>query len=100
MSDNEDVDLGPCCCCGGARKVRNVVMMRRRASVPGTGWGCVVCELPPDGACFACCDRCVRDQVAPREVILGYPADRQREPIENLSPEVFDHDMSMHQPGD
>jgi hypothetical protein len=100
VPDNEGVGLGPCCCCGGIRNVRNIVMLNSRASVPGTGWGCVVCGLPGDGASYICCDRCLNDQVAPRELILGYPVDCQREPIANLSPDIFKHDMSKHQPGD
>jgi len=91
--------LGPCCCCGGTRRVRNIVMLDRRASVPGTGWGCVVCGLPSDGASYVACDWCLEINRRPREVILGYANDREREPIENLSPEPFAHDMSKH-PGE
>jgi hypothetical protein len=93
-------DLGPCCCCGSTRRVRNIVMLDRRAPVPGTGWGCVVCGLPADGASYVACDRCVRSDVKPREVVRGYAASGEREPIKNLSPEPFDHDMSRHEPGD
>ena len=49
-------DLGPCCCCGGTERVRDIVMLSRKAPVPGTGWGCVVCGLPNDGASYVCCD--------------------------------------------
>jgi hypothetical protein len=93
-------DLGPCCCCGSTRKVRNIIMLSRRASVPGTGWGCAVCGLPPDGASYIACDRCVANDVPPREVVRGYAASGGREPIESLAPEVFDHDMTLHEPGD
>ena len=51
-------DLGPCCCCGGAERVRNIVMLSPRASTRD-GWGCLVCGLPPDGASYVCCDRCL-----------------------------------------
>lgn len=74
-------------------------MLDRHASVPGTGWGCVVCGLPPDGAIYVCCDACLENEVRPREVIRGYPSDKQREPIENLSAERFEHDMAKH-PGE
>jgi hypothetical protein len=93
-------DLGACCCCGGRRRVRNIGMLQRRGSVPGTGWGCVVCGLPADGACYVACDQCVKIDAKPREVVRGYAASGEREPIESLSPEVFDHDMSLHEPGD
>jgi hypothetical protein len=93
-------DLGPCCCCGSTRKVRNIVMLPRRGSVPGTGWSCFVCDLPADGACYVACDRCVENDVPPREVVRGYAASGEREPIENLSPEPFDHDMTLHGTGD
>jgi len=42
------LDLGACCACGRSDSlVRNVVMLEQRASVPGTGWGCLLCNLPP-----------------------------------------------------
>jgi hypothetical protein len=93
-------DIGPCCCCGGTENVRNIVLLSRRCSVPGTGWFCVVCGLPADGASYVACDRCLEADAPPREVILGYPNDRRREPIENLSPEPFEHDMTKHEPED
>jgi hypothetical protein len=71
-------------------------MLSRRGSVPGTGWGCVVCGLPADGASYIACDKCLKADVPPREVILGYPADCLREPIANLSTDVFEHDMTKH----
>jgi hypothetical protein len=89
-------DLGPCCCCGGALRVRNIVMLNRRAPLLGTGWGCVVCGLPMDGAVYVACDRCLETSVRPREVISGYAASGLRAPIESLSPEPFDHRMEFH----
>ncbi len=93
------VDLGCCCCCGGTKNVRNVVMLSRRGSVPGKGWGCVLCDLPRDGACYVCCDDCLAADAKPREVVRGYAASGGREPVENLSPEPFEHDLSKH-PGE
>jgi hypothetical protein len=52
--------------------------------------------LPADGAYYVACDKCIKADAPPREVILGYPIDRKRGPIENLSPDVFDHDMKRH----
>jgi hypothetical protein len=89
-------DLGPCCCCGGTKKVRNIVMLSRRCSVPGTGWSCLVCGLPADGAVYVACDSCVENDPKPREVVRGYAASGEREPIDSLSPERFEHDMTFH----
>jgi hypothetical protein len=75
-------------------------MLPLKAPVPGTGWGCVVCNLPLDGATYLACDRCVRKQKGPREVICGYPSERKRMAIGVLSDEPFEHDMSLHDPGD
>jgi len=89
--------LGSCCCCGDTRKVRNIVMLPRVAPVPGTGWGCVVCGLPNDGAVFAACDRCVHAEARPREVVFGFASDRARVPIESLSAEPFEHRQGYHE---
>jgi len=94
--DPEDPDLGPCCCCGGTENVRNIVMLSRRAPVPGTGWACMVCGLPPDGASYVACDHCVEANAKPREICFGYVGSGQRRPIDSLSPEVFEHDMALH----
>lgn len=56
----------------------------------------MVCDLPADGASYVACDRCLKNGTPAREVCRGYPLSREREPIENLSPEPFDHDMSKH----
>ncbi len=92
-----DLELGPCCCCGRAsRDVRNIVMLARMAPVPGSGWGCVVCGLPLDGAVYVCCDECLTSQVPPREVVRGHATSRDRAPIDSLAPGHFDHDLSRH----
>jgi hypothetical protein len=77
--------------------VRNIVMLNRRASMPGTGWGCFVCGLPSDGASYLACDKCIENDAKPREVVRGYAANGERELIENLSPEPFEHDMTLHE---
>jgi hypothetical protein len=93
-------NLGRCCCCGRRRGVRNIVMIPRRAPVPGTGWACLVCDLPADGASYVCCDLCLETGARPTEVVRGFVSSGEREPIENLSTEVFDHDRAMHHPGE
>jgi hypothetical protein len=72
-------------------------MLPKRASVPGTGWGCVVCGLPSDGASYVACDDCVENDVPPREVVRGYAGSGEREPIWSLSSEPFEHDMALHE---
>jgi hypothetical protein len=98
--DPRHPDLGPCCCCGlEGDDVRNIVMLARRAPVPGTGWGCVACGLPPDGASYVACDRCLEDEREPREVIAGFAISKGRTPIDSLPAGAFDHDMTRH-PGE
>jgi|SRR5208337_1807106 len=94
-----DQDLGPCCCCGGTKRVRNIVMLPYRAPVPGTGWGCVVCGLPEDGAIYIACDRCVELGAAPSKVVSGRAASGIRIPRDSLSIEPFDHRMEFHEEG-
>jgi hypothetical protein len=93
----EAIDLGPCCACGATGpSVRNILMLPRRAPVPGTGWGCLQCGLPPDGASAILCDDCAAAEVAPREVIAGYPAAKGRAPIGDLIDGGFDHRRDLH----
>jgi hypothetical protein len=92
MSDDYSTDtpsLGPCCNCGTTENVRNIVMLARRAPTPGSGWGCVVCGLPSDGAVAVMCDDCLEQE--PRAVCDGYPVAGKRVPIEQLAAEAFDH---------
>ena len=87
-------DFGPCCHCGRTDGVRNIVMLSRRGPTPGRGWGCVVCGLPCDGAIAVMCDDCI--DVEPMFVCSGYPVTGGRVPIDELSPERFDHDPAKH----
>jgi hypothetical protein len=101
--DDDMPDLGPCCCCGKAgrpgNRVRNLVMLGRRAPVPGTGWGCLQCGLPPDGAVYVACDACIRAEAEPVAACAGFPKEAARVPIGSLPPGTFEHDMSKH-PGE
>ncbi len=92
-------EFGPCCCCGGGKRVRNIVMLSQRAPVPGTGWGCVQCGLPNDGASYVCCDQCLEDSREPTHACKGYLSKGERIPVEDLDPTPFEHDMSRH-PGE
>jgi hypothetical protein len=80
--------------------VRNFIMLSRRAVTPGTGWGCFVCGLPQDGAMAVVCDGCL-EGYADGAKMLRFVIDAQtgqcgRVPIEGLSDEPFEHDMSKH----
>lgn len=84
----DDLDLGPCCACGQpGPTVRNIMMLQRLCPVPGRGWGCVVCGLPPNYATAVVCDACLEDSCLIRWVCTGYPAKDGRTPIE-AAPEV------------
>jgi hypothetical protein len=93
--DDGGPKLGPCCGCGTTLGVTHVMMLPRRAPVPGTGWGCVVCGLPSDGAIAVMCDTCVGEE--PLAVCFGFAREGVRVPIGVLPPGVFDHDEAAHQ---
>lgn len=98
---DDDPDLGPCCNCESTGEdVRNIVMLPRRGPVPGTGWGCLVCNLPMDGAVAVLCDRCVELEGPPKFVCFGNARAGQRFPYAELAPELFYHDKSKHDPDD
>lgn len=99
MSDLPDLesdlpDLGPCCVCETGKGVTNIGIVNRRCPIPGRGWGCLVCGLPPDGAIVVMCNRCVG--LKPRFVCRGYPGEDGRIPHEELSADPFEHDMAKH----
>jgi hypothetical protein len=95
---DEPLDLGACCACGKVGPdVRNIVMLDRRARVKGTGWGCVVCGLPTDGALVVVCDFCLMSNAPYKWVIDGYPDEKKRIPIEDLPDEPFEHDQEAHE---
>lgn len=90
-------DFGACCACRQeGETVRNFVALDKRASVPGTGWGCVVCNLPSDGAIAVVCDQCLAENAAIQDVIHGSADQKQRSPLMALT-ENFDHDHSLHE---
>jgi hypothetical protein len=98
--DDDLLSLGPCCGCGGdTAGTHNVIMLTVRNKVPGHGWGCVVCHLPPDGAvavlCGACLDRAARGvEDVLRFACRGYPDTDGRAPIGEFT-EPFTHDLSV-----
>lgn len=77
-SDDETADLGVCCACR-TRPAIGLVMLAVRAPVPGTGWGCVVCGLPQDGAVAVLCEDCGENEhMEILDVCSGYPKDNVR----------------------
>lgn len=91
------IDLGPCCACGQeGPEVRNLVALHRPAPVPGTGWGCVVCGLPSDGALVAVCDACLESKAPYRYAIYGMVADKGRILFGELADGYIDHNYDAH----
>lgn len=98
----EDIefDLGPCCVCEKeGEDVRNFIMMDFEGPIPGKGWGCLQCKLPPNGAVAVICDNCFdlykEDPSIIKFVCNGSPKDG-RIPIDQLEKKPFDHDMRYH----
>ena len=89
------LELGACCSCGATEGVRNIMMLGYRAPVPGTGWGCVVCGLPADGAVAVVCDACLAAGAPVKRVCRGYPSAGERVGRKGLK-ERFEHNLSKH----
>jgi len=87
-----------CCCCGSTVGfVIHIVTMNLLAPQPGKGWGCATCGLPNDGAIAILCKSC--HGFKPRFACDGYAAECKRVPVESLSPDIFDHDLTKHLEG-
>ncbi|MBG1268269.1 hypothetical protein [Nostoc sp. WHI] len=98
--EEESLDLGTCCGCGcTGETVQNLVMLQKKAPVPGTGWGCVVCGVPSDGAVAVVCNDCLaRLEIQPdviKEVVYGYATEKKRYSLAALT-EFFDHKDILH----
>lgn len=94
--EEDDVTLGTCCCCGGTEHVRNLIMLHQTAPEPGTGWGCLVCDVPPEGALAAVCDACLEAEASIMEVIAGRVSEKRRIGIKAYAHQPFDHDHTKH----
>lgn len=100
----DGIDLGRCCGCNARLGVRNVVMLEKKSPIPGRGWGCLICDLPADGAIAAVCDHCQRacadrgiDEVL-RFACRGYPGTDGRIEYSELQGR-HEHDLSRHVAG-
>lgn len=97
--EGDDAGLGPCCICE-VPGAGNIVMLSQRAMVPGHGWGCITCGLPPDGAVAVLCDRCTamwsEGHAELRFACRGWPGRDGRVPIGELPAGRFDHDEAKH----
>lgn len=95
--DYKAFDFGACCACGEqAPMTRNILMLNKRAPVPGSGWGCVGCNLDSDGALAVVCDRCLEAEAPLRFACQGFPAEKQRIAIALLQGS-FEHNMEPHE---
>lgn len=86
---------GPCCSCG-RRDAMNIIQLVGRAPVPGTGWGCLVCDLPMDGAMAVLCQACLRNNLPIRFIVFGYVSHLQRFPYALMDKTDFQHDLDKH----
>jgi hypothetical protein len=75
--------------------LRNVVLLTLKAPVPGTGWGCVVCDLPLDGAIALVCDSCIDAHANITQAVVGTPPTGDRVAISALTG-THDHDPRLH----
>lgn len=89
-------NYGNCCACGKDNHPRNFIMLDKRAPVPGTGWGCMVCRLPLDGAIAVVCDTCLKTAAEIRWAVRGKLWEKGRVEVGELH-EPFNHDLKMHQ---
>lgn len=89
---------GACCACQSEGPHRNLVTVKITAPEAGTGWGCIICGLEPNGAIAVLCDDCVEAQaVSITHVSLGRVNTGNRISIQDYRHEDFDHDMAVHE---
>jgi hypothetical protein len=95
LMTEEKTDLGPCCACGKEDEtVRNFILLNLKGTHSDQGWGCVVCGVW-GGAVAVICDDCLEKKAEIKFACDGFPVDKKRIPIEQLT-EFFDHDRRLH----
>jgi hypothetical protein len=94
---DDPIDLGRCCSCQQpGPTVRNLIALDVAAPIPGTGWGCVVCSVPNNGALAVLCDACLEAEAPIVDVCYGHAASGLRSAREACI-EPFEHDMTKHE---
>jgi hypothetical protein len=92
------LNLGPCCICGENAPIAGIVMLSVKNQAPGRGWGCVICDLPADGAYAVICRSCQpgyeRGDVKLQFACRGWPGEDGRVPVGDLT-EPHGHDLSI-----
>jgi hypothetical protein len=91
-------DFGSCCSCGRTPEKGNLAILEHESPVPGFGWGCATCNLPPNGALAVLCDTCLK-KINPflTHVVYGYIRDKKRVPYDTVSSTCFKHTMELHE---
>jgi hypothetical protein len=93
---NEIEDFGSCCACGKhGPDVRNVICLNQLAPIPNTGWGCVVCGLPANGAVAVVCDHCLETKQKIQFACEGYVSEKGRIAVGKLQG-MFYHRIHLH----
>ncbi len=94
-------NVGPCCKCGKEGPgVRQIIALDFEAPQANTGWGCLGCGLPNNGAvavvCDSCLDSCLKNADEIKFVLDGWPAEKKRLPIDQFKKVPFEHDVKKH----
>ena len=91
-----------CCSCAELKKtVRNFLCVPALGPSPGKGWGCVVCDIPANGAVAILCDDCIAQGDPPIQFIIeGSAFEGKLIPWLPDQAIPFDHDLSKHPPED
>ena len=94
VSYNED-DYGLCCICEGKLDIVNIVNLPFKVKSE-SGWGCVVCDLPMEGAVSLLCSICIEDFVIEDIKFLTYGKTGRIPLPHEYERVIHEHDMSKH----
>lgn len=99
--EDETLNLGLCCSCEkSGPSVKNILMLNKKCPLLGKGWGCLVCNLPNDGAVAVVCDECMEASSGKAPMLIfacrGWPAEDGRIAFSELMG-VHEHNMHFHQ---
>jgi hypothetical protein len=90
-----DYDYGSCCACGKYNNPRNIITLSVKAPVPGSGWGCMQCMMPMDGAVAIICDECKESQAEIQWVVYDKIWLNERVLLSTCT-EPFEHNVRYH----